>query len=273
MKENDEDMSVKVPKGQINYNTVGASAGIAAFLGLNGTSLYNALRKNGALNGNGSGETQGGGSNPSVIVINSDDQYGGHGRGKCCLNTCDQVVTQNEMAYAQMLDAKEAEIARLKSEKYTDNHILETYQATVQQFSKQDDKMGSIIKDMNQGFVEEIKKSAILETKVECLQREIDGKFKCLDQKLGYEIEGVYRDIKSTTQLLRKDIDCCCERTRDAIALEGERRNAGLKELQCWVAATYVPGKLVMPIDNICPEPMKRFNAWDAPHDVQPSQS
>lgn len=272
MKEN-EDMSVKVPRGQINYNTVGASAGIAAFLGLNGTSLFNALKKNGALNGNGSGETQNGQSNPSVVVINSDEQFGGRGRGNCCLNTCDQVVTQNEMAYAQMLDAKEAEIARLKSEKYTDNHILETYQATVQQFSKQDEKMGSIIKEMNQGFVEEIKKSAVLETKVECLQREIDGKFKCLDQKLGYEIEGVYRDIKSTTQLLRKDIDCCCERTRDAIALEGERRNAGLKELQCWVAATYVPGKLVMPLDNICPEPMKRYNAWDAPSNSQPSQS
>lgn len=37
------------------------------------------------------------------------------------------------------------------------------------------------------------------------------------------------------------------------------------KEIMCYVNATFVPGKLVMPLDNICPEAMQRYNSWTAP--------
>ena len=39
----EESNGVKVPTGQINYNTVGASAGIASFLGLNARNLFNGM--------------------------------------------------------------------------------------------------------------------------------------------------------------------------------------------------------------------------------------
>lgn len=27
----------------------------------------------------------------------------------------------------------------------------------------------------------------------------------------------------------------------------------------------FVPGKMVMPLSSICPEPMQRYNSWEAP--------
>lgn len=41
--------------------------------------------------------------------------------------------------------------------------------------------------------------------------------------------------------------------------------HCGLDKLKCYVDATFVPGKLVMPLDSICPEPMARYNSWTAP--------
>lgn len=248
-KENCEDEGVKIPRGQINYNTVGASAGIASFLGLNANTAMSALKKNGGNGGNG--------GNGSTIIM--ADNFGPR------LHACDEVVTQKEFCYAQQNNEKDSEIARLKSEKYTDGGILAAYKETVQGFRAADEKTNAVVKDVTSALIELRQSTAVLETKVSCMEKENEGRFKCLDQKLDYEINGVYRDIKSNTALLRKDIDCCCDSTKAAIALEGERRNAGLKELQCWVAATYVPGKLVMPLDSICPEAMKRYNAWEAP--------
>lgn len=43
-------------------------------------------------------------------------------------------------------------------------------------------------------------------------------------------------------------------------ALRGEIRN-----LKTYIQGTYVPGKLVMPADAICPEQMPRYNSWVAP--------
>lgn len=50
-----------------------------------------------------------------------------------------------------------------------------------------------------------------------------------------------------------------------AIALEGERRQNGDQSIMCYVQGNYVPGKLVMPKDSICPPVMPEFNSWTAP--------
>ena len=55
-----------------------------------------------------------------------------------------------------------------------------------------------------------------------------------------------------------------------AIALESERRLNGDRALECYVNATFVPGKLVMPRDAICPEVMQRYNSWTAPTEQAP---
>ncbi len=55
-----------------------------------------------------------------------------------------------------------------------------------------------------------------------------------------------------------------CE-LKGAIKLESERRQAGDQNLYCYVNATFVPGKLVMPLDALCPSAMPRYNDWQPP--------
>ena len=88
---------VKVPtQGQANFNSVGAGAGIASFLGLNAGNL---------LGG-----------------------WGWGGRGACgCGSPADMPVTRYEMAMQNELSAKDSKIALLESNIYTDSKITETY--------------------------------------------------------------------------------------------------------------------------------------------------
>lgn len=226
--ENSSDNGVKVPKGQINYNTVGASAGIASFLGLNAGNILN-------------------------------------GMGNCGYNNnCggNRFATQSELAYAQELDKKQSEIAQLKSEKYTDNHILEAYKETVAQFKAADDRISGVVKETTQAFIETGKEVAVLKTEVSCLKEQIAAMKETSDQKLNYEIKGVYREIH-----------CAKNELEGAIKLESERRSCGDRNLYEYVNGTFVPGKLVMPADSVCPQPMSRYNSWTAPTstDSQPT--
>lgn len=83
-------------QAQGNYNTVGASAGIASLLGLN---LGNILGRN---------------------------------NGNNCNNNCacsdDRPVTRYDANLLLSLNAKDAEIANLKSDQYTDQKIVEVTQ-------------------------------------------------------------------------------------------------------------------------------------------------
>ena len=86
-------------QGQGNYNTVGASAGIASFLGLNAGNLLGALGWNGNRNGCG-----------------------------CGMNACDTPVSRYEAAMMQELAAKDGKIALLESNIYTDQKIADVYE-------------------------------------------------------------------------------------------------------------------------------------------------
>lgn len=84
-------------QGQGNYNTVGASAGIASFLGLNAGNLLGGLGWNGR-NANG------------------------------CVNACDTPVSRYEAGMMQELAAKDGKIALLESNIYTDQKITDVYE-------------------------------------------------------------------------------------------------------------------------------------------------
>ena len=302
------DNGVKVPNGQINYNTVGASAGIASFLGLNARNLLGGCWGNngncGGCNGNGWGWNNcgnGGGFGfpyagygfgyPGVgmagYVIGRDTAESssrasdlgagalgysiglsqgmslgnnishnsrfsdGSGRGRCFQ---DAPVSQIEMGYAQQINQKESTISQLQSEKYTDNHILEAYRETVNLFKAEDEKISSVVKDVTSSFIETGKELAVLNTKVQCLEERLTTMNASTNERLGYEIKGVYRDIHST----KKELE-------GAIALESERRCCGDKTLYEYVNGTFVPGKLIMPSSSVCPQPMPLYNSWSTP--------
>ena len=92
-------------QGQGAYNTVGASAGIASFLGLNAGNIL------GGLNNCGNGGWNNRCGNGPVEVITSEDR----------------AVSRYEAGMMDKLAAKDSEIALLKSNTYTDQKISETY--------------------------------------------------------------------------------------------------------------------------------------------------
>ena len=93
---------VKIPnQGQVTYNTVAGSAGLAAFLGLNAGNILGGFRNNGS-NGNGSGN------------------------GDSC-GCADRAVTRYELAMQQEIASKDSRIALLEANTYQDQKSLELY--------------------------------------------------------------------------------------------------------------------------------------------------
>lgn len=94
-----EGYDVKIPsQGEVTYGTVGASLGIASFLGLNANNLLG-----GGLFGNRSNNCN------------------------CGCSPIDQPVTRYELGMEQAIAAKDSEIALLKANTYQDQKSLELY--------------------------------------------------------------------------------------------------------------------------------------------------
>ena len=92
---------VKVPsQGQVTYNSVAGSAGLAAFLGLNAGNIL----------GNGCG----------------GGLFGGNRNGNGC-GCADQWVTRYELAMQNEIAAKDSRIALLEANTYQDQKSLELY--------------------------------------------------------------------------------------------------------------------------------------------------
>ena len=92
---------VKVPQqGQVSYNTIAGSLGLASFLGINAGNVL----------GNGCG----------------GGLFGGWNRNGNC-NCGDVPVTRYEMAMEQALAAKDSKIALLEANTYNDQKSLELY--------------------------------------------------------------------------------------------------------------------------------------------------
>lgn len=92
---------VKVPnQGQVTYDTIAGSAGLASFLGFDLKSIMNGWGNRGNCNG---------------------------WNGNCGCSPADMPVTRYEMAMQNELSAKDSKIAHLESNIYTDSKIIDTY--------------------------------------------------------------------------------------------------------------------------------------------------
>lgn len=106
-----EGYDVKVPsQGQVDYNTVAGSLGIASFLGLNAGNILPNWGNGGWNNGGMGGWNRGMGGYIPVPVC-SDDHH----------------VNRYELGMEQKLAAKDSEIAQLKANIYNDQKILEVF--------------------------------------------------------------------------------------------------------------------------------------------------
>lgn len=64
---------------------------------------------------------------------------------------------------------------------------------------------------------------------------------------------------------LDKDIAVEKQATRDNFMFLNNKIDTTKQEVLCYANATFVPGKLVMPLESICPDAMRRYNSWTAP--------
>lgn len=130
------------------------------------------------------------------------------------------------------LGKKEAEIAQLKAEKYADNVGINTFKEVLGMFEKKDERYSKLFEDLN--------------------REAVDNRVRLA--QLGCEIDKVKTNLEG------------------AIALEAERRASGDQNLYCYVNATFVPGKLVMPLGSLCPSAMPRYNTWATPTEQAPAE-
>lgn len=138
----------------------------------------------------------------------------------------------NNCANDKMM-ALQAELAQQKSERYTDQVTLSTQKETFREFQNADAKLAAVLEKVTDGFLQVGNSVSRIDKEIECIKtsmikdQEINAlKLKCVEDKLS-----------------------------GAIALESERRVSGDSNLYSYVNATFVPGKLVMPITSVCPQP------------------
>ncbi len=126
-------------QGQGNYNTVGASAGIASFLGLNAGNIL------------GGGCVRNGGYNGPVEVITSEDRP----------------ISRYEAAMMDKLAAKDSELALLKANTYTDQKLADVYDRLLTRINK--DKEDQTAINMNQAVYNGTNTAAL-----KCMQNQIN---------------------------------------------------------------------------------------------------
>lgn len=169
-----------------------------------------------------------------------------------------------QMANAAGLNAmaqKDAEIARLKAEKYSDKSDVEVYAQTRRENQDLGDRiLGNWIKPIAQESAANRERLATLEAKV-------DGN-KALTDK---DMLLLRKDVEISTLQGKLGIQALDNKV-DVVALtarNGIEANAGaiaaLKNTVDGIVCTKVCK------DSICPEVMPRWNAWEAPTAVAPA--
>ena len=93
--------------------------------------------------------------------------------------------------------------------------------------------------------------------------------YRALDNKIGNNLEKLYNfviDLDKRTalnaqglmyenQLTNAKIDCCCDKTNMRIDFNKQLSELADASIISYVNSNFVPGKLVMPITSICPQP------------------
>ena len=79
------------------------------------------------------------------------------------------------------------------------------------------------------------------------------------------KIQSNYIELAKAVAALDKQVAVERQSTVDNFAFLNNRIDTTKNEILCYCNATFVPGKLVMPLSSICPEAMQRYNSWTAP--------
>ena len=145
------------------------------------------------------------------------------------------VAQGSECHDTRAIGTLQAELAKEKAERYADNVGIEVYKAGVE-------RAKDLTSEANENYKVLSAQISNLDKKVAVGEQRTTDNFAFMN----YKVDNVKRELE-------QDINC--------------KTNA----LRCYVDGTFVPGKLVMPLDSICPEAMQRYNSWTAPTTTTPT--
>jgi hypothetical protein len=200
-------MAIEMHDGKITGSSGVAKAGLT--LGIIGTGL--AALGNGGLGGNGCGNGILGGL------------FGG--------NNCRVEAQQSEIANL------EAQVAELKSMRYTDYVGIDLYKNIVASQKEEDAKISNLQGTLF-AYIIDIDKRTALNDQAAKLNREFDT---------------AARDYMFT--ILNNKIDCCCEKAAMQAGFDRQLTELSDASIVSYVNSTFIPGTLKLPITSICPQP------------------
>lgn len=152
------------------------------------------------------------------------------------------------------MSAMQAEIAKLKSEKYADKNGIEVYR---QIKSEMNDQRANILGEWIKPLAQE---SAANRERLATLEAKVDGNF-VLQHK---DMEILRKDVEISALKSDAKIDQVACMARNGIGAN----SAAIASLQAIVDG--ITCRKVCK-DQICPEVMPRWNAWEAPTAVAPA--
>lgn len=148
---------------------------------------------------------------------------------------------------------KDAEIARLKAENYSDKVAKETYSQSLADNKAVREELYAYIKPLAEEAANNRVNIARLEEQQKCCCEKQELREQILEGKLreqGLALNGKIDTVAQTAK-------CCCEANSAAIA--------GLQALMSKITQT------VIPTSAIFPEVMPRYNSWTAPTNTTPA--
>lgn len=133
------------------------------------------------------------------------------------------------------VSALEAEVARLKAEKYSDRTGIDTFKEAASLVEKQGERFSDLIKDLNTEAVNNRVNAARQEEQIKCLQKEFDYKLNAVESKLTSDMRMGFSNLGH------------------AIEVESERRAHEDCDIRKWMECNYVPWSRKLDSSLLCP--------------------
>jgi len=224
------------------------TAGAALGLGIAGTALgiWNAWKEN---------NDRRYGRRGSGYDYDDCDDHGRRGRGCGCEDGYrwrreERHERHYELEKENELATVKAALAQQSAERFAEQGDFKNYRTLSRMIEEENEELARKVGFLSEKVCELQKCCAVSEAKAE-------GKFEVLKEGL--------RDFKEDLYGVKQ---AAKEELRAGLSLEAERRECGDRELHTWANCTFAKNKKVIPLEDICPRPMMRFNTWDEPRGV-----
>jgi hypothetical protein len=131
----------------------------------------------------------------------------------------------------------EAQVAELKSMRYTDYVGIDLYKNIVATQKEEDAKISNLQGTLFAYIIDLDKRTALNDQAA----------------KLNREFDTAARDYMFT--ILNNKIDCCCEKAAMQAGFDKQLTELADASILSYVNSTFIPGTLKLPITSICPQP------------------